>query len=204
MYWKEVLGISQKWDKYGFVNETEIRITAWVTLLLALATFFLVMLKWEFNIALFVVWSIWIDFVLKIFIWPESSIFGSIVRPFIKNKEKLWVWSVQKRFAWSMWLILSTFVVFCLFILNWYLLSETPKIISIMQIISENIASNRLFVTPMNPAVLACVLCIIFMWFEAVVWFCVWCKIYKSLVSDWIMQEYKWQNCINWACEMKK
>jgi hypothetical protein len=56
----------------------------------------------------------------------------------------------------------------------------------------------------MNPAVLACVLCIIFMWFEAVVWYCVWCAMYKSLVSDWIMKEYEWQNCINWACEIKK
>jgi hypothetical protein len=38
-----------------------------------------------------------------------------------------------------------------------------------MKTIDLNISNNTLIVTPMNPAVLACVLCIIFMWFEAVV-----------------------------------
>jgi hypothetical protein len=40
MYWKKIEHLSNKWDKYGFVNETEIRIAAGLTLVLALATFF--------------------------------------------------------------------------------------------------------------------------------------------------------------------
>jgi hypothetical protein len=204
MYWRKIKWVSQKWDKYGFVNETEVRIATWIALVLGLISFSLVMLKWEFHITLFTVWAIWLDFILKIFIWPEFSIFWSIIRPFIKNKEKLWVWAVQKRFAWTIWLILSTFVMFCLLILGWYILWESPTIIWIIKTINLNIINNTLFVTPMNPAVLACVLCIIFMWFETVVWFCVWCAMYKSLVSYWIIKRYKWQNCINWACEIIK
>ncbi len=204
MYWKEIEWVSQKWDKYGFVNETEIRIIAWVTLVLALTTFFLVMLKAQFIIALFMVWLIWIDFVLKIFIWPEFSIFGIIVRPFIKNKEKLWVWAVQKKFAWIIGFILSTFVIYCLLLLSWILESSNSEVLAIIEQIKVNIVNGSFIILPMNPAILACVLCIIFMFFEAVFGICVWCKIYRFLVSKNIMKEYEWQNCINWACETKK
>ncbi len=203
MYWKENLGVSKKWDKYGFVNEVEIRITAWITLVLALTTFFLVMLRWEFYIALFVVWIIWIDFVLKIFIWPELSLFGIIVRPFIKNKKQILVWAVQKRFAWVIGFILSIFVIYCLLLLSWILESLNPQVLAIIEQIKVNIINNSFIVLPMNPAILACVLCIIFMFFESVFGICVWCKIYKFLVSKWVMKNYEWQNCINWSCKMK-
>jgi len=204
MYWKKLKHLSKEWDKYGFVNETEIRIAAGLALILALSTFFIVILKWEFQIGLYVVWIIWLDFVLKVFIWPEFSIFWSIVRIFIRKKEKLWVWAVQKRFAWSIGLALSTFVIYCMMLLGWNIESTNPAVLSVIQQISSNIANNSFIILPMNPAILACILCIVFMWFEAVVWFCVWCKMYKNLVKKGIMKEHKWQNCVGWVCEIEK
>jgi len=204
MYWNEVKYLSNKWDKYGFVNEIEIRIAAGLTLVLALSTFFLVMLKWEFKIWLATVWIIWLDFILKIFIWPNFSIFGSITRIFIRKKEKIWVGAVQKRFAWGIGLALSTFVIYCMMLLGWFIETTNPQVLNIIEQISINIANNKFIVLPMNPAILACVLCIVFMFLESVFWICVGCKIYKNLVEKWIMKEYKWQNCINWACEISK
>ena len=128
MYWKKIKHLSNKWDKYGFVDETEIRIAAWLALILALISFFLVMFKWNFYIAFYTVWIIRLDFVLKVFISPKYSIFWSLVRFFIKDKEKIWVWAVQKRFAWVIWLILSTFVLFCMLLLSWYMESTNPEI----------------------------------------------------------------------------
>jgi len=156
------------------------------------------------NIALIVVWTIWVDFILKIFIWPEFSIFWNIVRPFIKNKEKFWVWAVQKKFAWIIGFILSTFVIYCLLLLSWIIECSNPQVLAVIQQVELNILNNLFIVLPMNPAILACVLCIIFMFLEAFFGICVWCKIYKTFVSKWVMKEYEWQKCVNWACEMKK
>jgi len=204
MYWNKIKHLSNEWDKYGFVNELEIRIEAGLALILALSTFFIVMLKWDFKIWLAIVWIIWLDFVLKIFIWPNFSIFGNITRIFIRNKEKIWVWSVQKRFAWSIGLVLSTFVIYCMLLLGWFIETTNPQVLNIIEQINTNIVNNKFMVLPMNPAILACVLCIVFMFLESVFWICVGCKMYKNLVEKWIMKEYKWQNCINWACEISR
>lgn len=204
MYWKFVEGISSKSDKYGFVNETEIRIWAWLALIFALISFYLVMFKWNFDIAFYTVWTIRLDFILKVFIWPDFSIFWRLVRIFIKDNKKNWVWSVQKRFAWVIGLILSTFVLFCMYLLSWYAESTNPVVLEIIQQININISHDTLLVLPMNPAILACILCIVFMFLESVFWICAGCNMYKNLVKSWIMKEHKWQNCVNWACEIIK
>ena len=88
-------------------------------------------------------------------------------------------------------------------LLSWILESLNPQVLAIIEQIKVNIINNSFIVLPMNPAILACVLCIIFMFFESVFGICVWCKIYKFLVSKWVMKNYEWQNCINWSCKMK-
>lgn len=203
MYWTFVENISNKTDKYGFVNEHEIRISTWITLVLWLFSFFLVLFKANYQIPLFLVWTIWLDFVLKVFISPKLSIFWNIVKLFIRKKEPIWVWAVQKRFAWSIWFFISTFVMFCILILWKYTnMDVPPEVLNIWQTTSINIQNWSLVVVPMNPAILACVLCLVFMWFESVVWYCVWCSIYAKLVKKWLMKRYKWQNCPNWVCKL--
>ena len=202
LYGKPVEGITQKWDKYGFVDEVEIRFSAWLALVFAIISFYLVMFKWNFDLAFFTVWTIWLDFVLKVFIWPDFSIFWRIVRPFLKAKEKIWVWSVQKRFAWSIGFFLAIFVIFCMLLLSWYIESTNPSVLAIREQINANLASNALIVIPMNPAILACVLCMFFMFLESVFGICVGCKMYKNLVKKGIMKKIPNQNCVNWSCEI--
>jgi mannose/fructose/N-acetylgalactosamine-specific phosphotransferase system component IID len=48
---------------------------------------------------------------------------------------------------------------------------------------AANIAQNALIVLPMNPTIIVCLLCIVFMWLESVVGYCVGCHIYKWLVT---------------------
>ncbi|MDQ7009881.1 MAG: DUF4395 domain-containing protein [Candidatus Gracilibacteria bacterium] len=203
MYGKFVEGTGNKTDKYGFVDETEIRIAAGLSLVFALLSVYFVIFKGNFNVGLFIVGIIWLDFVLKVFISPDFSIFGRIVRLFIKGKEKIWVGSVQKRFAWSIGLVLSTFVIFCMLLLSGYIESTNPSVLAIMEQISTNITNNALIVLPMNPAILACVLCIVFMFLESVFGICVGCKMYKNLVKKGIMKKIPGQNCVNGACEIK-
>ena len=202
MYWEKLKWITQKWDKYWFVNEVEIRYAAWLSLIFALFSFYLIMIKWNFDLAFFTIWTIFLDFVLKVFIDPKYSIFWMIVRPFIKNKPKLMVGAVQKRFAWSIGLILSLFVIYCMLLLSWNLETTNVEVLSKIELLNQNIINGKLFVIPMNPAIIACFLCIIFMFLESVFWICVGCKMYKNLVKKGIIKKIPNQNCMNWACEI--
>lgn len=206
MYWTHVSHLSGKNDKYGFVDEREIRIATGITLMMAHLSLFLVLIRAEFDIPLILVSIMVADFVLKVFISPRWSIFGSFVRIFLKKWDEIWVGAVQKRFAWSIGIFLSTFVIYCLLILGQYITPmEWPQMTAVSGIldgIRANIMNGALVVTPMNPAIIACVLCIIFMWSESVVGYCVGCHIYSWLVKKWWMKEYKWQNCVNGVCEV--
>lgn len=206
MYWTHVPHLSQKGDKYGFVNETEIRIATGITLVLGLFSLFLVLFKARYDIPLILVSVIVFDFLLKVFLSPRFSIFGSVVRLFLRKWDEVWVGAVQKRFAWSIGIFLSAFVLYCVLLLGQYIAPmEWPQMTAVSGIldgIRANIATWALVVTPMNPAIIACVLCIIFMWSESVVGYCVGCHIYSWLVKKGWMKQIPWQNCVNGICEI--
>jgi hypothetical protein len=208
MYWIFVPHLSKAGDKYGFVDERKVRISAGITLVLSLVSLCLVLLKAEFTIPLVLVSILVFDFVLKVFVGPQFSLFGFVVGLFLKKWEPIWVWAVQKRFAWSIGLFLSTFVLYCILILGRFIgtmAGEQEKAVSaVLAGVAANIAQNALIVLPMNPTIIVCLLCIVFMWLESVVGYCVGCHIYKWLVTKWWMKEHKGQNCVNWVCEIKK
>lgn len=207
MYWIPLPNISKKWDKYGFVNETEIRIATGITLVLGLFSLFLVLFKAEYSIPLVLVSLMVADFILKVFISPQLSIFGIIVRPFLRKWKEIWVGAVQKRFAWSIGIVLSALVLYCILLLGQYITPmEWPQMIAvtgILEMTQINKANSTLIVTPMNPTIIVCLICIIFMWSESVVGYCVGCSIYAWLVRKWWIKGYANQNCIDGACEMK-
>jgi len=130
------------------------------------------------------------DFVLKL-ISPQLSLFGSLVRIFLKRGEEIWVGAVQKRFAWSIGLVLVGFVLFCILMLGGYTGMVNPVMQAIWDGTASNIASGALIVTPMNPTIFACLLCIVFMWSESVVGYCVGCHVYGWLVRKGWMKEHK-------------
>jgi len=204
MYWTSLPDISKKWDKYGFVNETEIRIATGITLVLWLLSLCLVLLKAEYDIPLIFVSLMVTDFILKVFISPKLSIFGMFVRLFLKKWTEVWVGAVQKRFAWSIGIILSVLVLYCILLLGRYITPmEWPQMTAVSGILEatrNNIANGALIVTPMNPTIIACLLCIIFMWSESVVGYCVGCSIYAWLVRKWWIRGNKDQNCIDGKC----
>lgn len=206
MYWKSLPGISEKWDTYGFVNETEIRISTGITLVLGLLSLCLVLFKAEYSIPLIFVSLMVTDFFLKVFISPRLSIFGMFVRLFLKKWTEIWVGAVQKRFAWSIGILLSSLVLYCILLLGQYITPmEWPQMTAVSGILEatrNNIATGMLIVTPMNPTIIACLLCIIFMWSESVVGYCVGCSIYAWLVRKWWIRGHKNQNCVNGKCEI--
>jgi len=199
MYGKYVEGLGNKEDKYGQVKETEIRISTGLALILALFSFVSIVFYANFTISMWLIILIWADFMLKTFVAPKFSIFGSIVRPFLSDT-KNWVGAVQKRFAWGIGVFLSTFVVFCVLII-----SGTLNEAGIMTEVYTEYLSFPIFapmMIPMNPAILACLLCIIFMTLESVFGYCVGCQIYKKLVQKNIIKSIDGQACPDGVCKI--
>lgn len=206
MYWFAHPSLSNKTDKYGFINEHEVRIATGITFVMSLISLCLVLLRAEYTIPLVLVSIVTFDFIIKVILWPQYSIFGSFVRLFLNKKKALWVGTVQKRFAWSLGIFLSIFVIYCLLILGGHVApSEGPQAEAVQGIRAAtqvNIAANTLIVAPMNPAIIACLLCIIFMWSESVAGYCVGCAIYKWFVKKWRLKQHHNQNCVDGACEI--
>lgn len=206
MYWIHVPHLSQKGDKYGFADEGEIRIATGVMLMFVTLSLFLVAFKAEFTIPLVLVSIMWCDFVLKVFLGPKYSLFGSIVRLWRRNSAPIWIGAVQKRFAWSIGLFLSSFTIYCLLLLGEHISpmawGQAVTVGQVLQGMRENIANNTLFLTPMNGGIFACLLCLVFMWLESIVGYCVGCHIYGWLVRKWWMKAHRWQNCVDNSCEV--
>ncbi|GAB0174383.1 MAG: hypothetical protein HHAS10_02620 [Candidatus Altimarinota bacterium] len=208
MYGHFIHGISEKHDKYGFVDEREIRISTGIMLLFTMTSFFLVLFKAEYSIPLVLVSIVILEFIMKIFIGPKWSIFGSLVRMNLEKSKEIWVGAVQKRFAWSIGLFLSVFALYCILILGGYVAPtagpQAETVGKIWMTTAENLRNHELIVTPLNPTLFACILCITFMWLESVAGYCVGCRIYGWLVRRKWMKEHKNQNCVGGVCEVKE
>jgi hypothetical protein len=126
----------------------------------------------------------------------------------VEKGKEVWVGAVQKRFAWSIGLALSLFALYCILILGGYVAPaagpQAENVGKIWITTEANLRNHELIVTPMNPTLIACVLCIVFMWLESVAGYCVGCRIYAWLVRKRWMKEHKGQNCEGGVCEVKE
>jgi hypothetical protein len=170
------LKINNKPAPYPVVNERGVRATAGIMFLIGISTFFYVFLTKNFTPMYLIVPIFWLDFFLKI-IQPHYSIFGLIGDLLVKNQTPEYVGAIQKRFAWSLGLIMaSTMVVVGIFmgIRGWIPFS-------------------------------ICGICLIFMWMETALGICVGCKIYKHLLQKGIIPKPKIQPvCPGGICKLKK
>jgi hypothetical protein len=97
VYGTKLPNISSHRDFYGFINENQVRLSAGLTLALAIYSFISILFFASYSIPLVFMFFIWLDFVLKVFIGPKASIFLFLVKPFVKKV--YWVGTFQKRFA---------------------------------------------------------------------------------------------------------
>lgn len=206
MYGTFVDGLSQKQDSYGFVNEREIRIAAGVSLLFALFALFAVLLKSDYDKALYVIAVLWIDFVIKVFVGPKFSPLLAAVRPFVRNSPAQYVGAVQKRFAWGIGLGISTLVAICLLVqsgtlVDWGIANQ--GLVETKDFIAKRTNMDEFVAAPVTPPVLLCFVCVAFMWFESVAGYCVGCAIYRGFVNAGWMKSYPNQNCADGVCATK-
>jgi len=202
MYGYHVPPLSKESDRYGFVNEHNIRLSTGIALVLGVYSFLSIVFFGEFDLPMICIGLIWFDFFLKVFFGPEYSIFGNIVKVFCRERSVYWVGAVQKRFAWSLGLVLSSFSFFCILIISGFLPSFGICTVPYEIVLSMEVPAGM--AVPFTLPLLLCVVCIVFMTLESVYGYCVGCKIYQKLVEWKWFSEIPGQNCPGGVCSIKK
>jgi len=149
------LKINGKDAPYPVINDRAVRATAGLMLIIGLTAFFNAYYTENFIILRVVIITFFIDFLLKTFKGPQKSIFGFFGRKFVSNQNPEFVGAIQKRFAWSLGLFVSTTMMILLFVFNF----ET------------------------NITLAVCAFCLSLMWLESCMGICIGCYIYNKLIK---------------------
>lgn len=173
---------SHKHSQYGFVNETAIRATASSMFTIGFFTILNVYYTHNYEWALVVVSIFRLDFLLKV-INPRYSFFNQRGHFLTRNKPIIRVWAIQKRFARTIGLVISSCVLFFL-------------IVHIQQWHTSDTHGFR--VTPS----FLCITCLIFMRLEGVMGRCAGCAIFEFLVKHKFMSNKDHQNCVDDQCSL--
>ncbi len=189
IYGSYVEGMSNVGDKYGFLDEIQIRWETGLALIFATYSFISIVFFGYFIIPSFIIGALWLDFLYKVFIKPKSFIFSSlaqILRKKFSPAAPFYLGAVQKRFAWSLGLLLSTFAFVCVLIVSGFL----PSYGIALEPYNTSLTMTKLPGTavPFSPPLVACLLCIIFMSLESIWGYCVGCRIYKGFVKIGILK----------------
>ena len=132
------------------LNEREIRASAGILYFVMFLAWMLVIFKEEYFLIKLVNTTFLVDFVIRLFISPKYAPSLIIGRLIVGNQKPEYVGAVQKQFAWTIGLVLSSIIFLLLVVLN-----STSIITGII-----------------------CQICLIFLFFEAVFGICLGCKFY--------------------------
>lgn len=184
-YWKLIpeLG-SRKKSHYWFVNETAIRVGAGIMFTIGFFTFLSVYYAGAYDMALYVVGVFWLDFLLKV-IDPRLSIFGTIAHFLTRHKEPVRVGAIQKRFARGIGLVFASVVLAMLIKHNFFMDVSHQSIYGVI-----------------TPPMILCIICLAFMWLEAILGYCVGCKIFEFLIKHKFMNNHDHQTCPDGSCSL--
>lgn len=140
---------------YPVLNERAVR--AGAGLMFALGTFavFHGFYLADFTYLKVLVLLFFIDFLMKVVVGIRFSPFAQLGELLVRNQNPEYVGAMQKRFAWSIGLVLSGIMVLLLYVLD--------------------------VRGPVNLTI--CSMCLLFMWLESAVGVCVGCKIYSLLLK---------------------
>lgn len=181
MYKKEIgsiiqdLQIDGKPAPYRVLNERAVRATAGIMFLVWIITVMYTYFTKDFMLVSIVLPLFFLNFVVLVVWWPQLSPVSKLWSFLVRKQKPEYVWAIQKRFAWSLWLVMSSIVMILLFLFN---------------------------MTGFLPLAL-CGVCLTFMWMESSLWICVWCKIYSYLIKKWFLKEPTHKPaCPGWVCSI--
>ncbi len=158
------------------LNERELRAGAGILFLVALLSFVNCIVMKNIVIMQSFVWLFLIEFIIRVLINPKYAPSLLIGRFMVNNQIPEYVGAKEKRFAWSIGLVLAIF----LFFLTTIFPSTTP--------IGDESLHNALIG-------LSCMICLVLLYFEAVFGICLGCKLYN------VFNKEEAQYCAGATCE---
>jgi hypothetical protein len=201
MYGTPLPHITQPGDRYGFVNEYQVRIAAGITLALGLYSFISIAFFAAYTAPLLFMSLLWVDFAIRVFAGPQHSPILALAAPLARRffPTAYWVGSVQKRFAWSLGLVLITIALGCVLVTSGTLASF--GIGTALYAFIQTLPHGPYMAVPFTLPMLVCVICIIFMALESLAGYCVGCHMYKFLTRKGLMRTIPHQTCTNGICQ---
>lgn len=140
---------------YPVLNERAIRASAGIIFAAGFFAFFHAVYLDDFVFLKFLAAFLFIDFFIKVLLGPHLSPISLLANYIVRNQKPEYVGAIQKRFAWSIGLVLSGIMLVLLFILS---VSGLANLI-------------------------ICGVCLTFMFMESAFGICVGCKLYHALIS---------------------
>lgn len=138
------------------LNEREIRAAAGILFFVMYTSVMNVFLRADFLLLKYAVTAFLVDFLIRVFINPKFSPSLIIGRLFVRNQVPEYVGAQQKKFAWAIGIILASVFFTFTVIVNSY--------------------------SPITGII--CLICLVFLFFEAVFGICFGCLFYKMFYKE--------------------
>lgn len=164
--------------KFKVLDERAMRASSGIMLLLGFIAFTNGFIINNYAILPYISGFLMVNFIIGIFINPKFAPTMLIGRFFVRKQSPLYIGAIQKKFAWSMGLILSLFI----FGLSIMLLGD---------------------VSYFEPVCLLCIICLIILFFETAFGICVGCKVYNLAIRLKLLKKpIEKPNCMGDACSI--
>jgi len=138
------------------LNEREVRAAAGILFLIIFISLMIIIFKNDFSLAKYSITFFLTDFIIRVFINPKFSPSLIVGRLIVRNQTPEYVGAKQKKFAWTIGVVLSAIMFVFLLLVNAY--------------------------SPITGIV--CLMCLIFLFFESAFGICLACKLYASIFRD--------------------
>lgn len=164
---------------YKVVDERRMRASAGIMFLLGMIAFINGFLMEKYAIIPYISGFLMVSFIIGVFINPKFSPPLFIAYLFVRKQAPLPIGAVQKKFAWSLGLGLSSTI----FVLSLFLQTD-PAIFESVCIL--------------------CIVCLVLLYFEMAFGICVGCKIYfLALRMKLLKKPHEKPNCMGDACNIE-
>ena len=119
-----------------------------------------------------------LNFIIGIFINPKFAPTLFLSWLLVRKQSPIYIGAIQKRFAWSLGLVLATVI----FVLSIFLQND---------------------ITYFEPVCLLCLICLVLLFFEVAFGICIGCKLYYlAIFLKLLKKPEEMPNCMGDACEV--
>jgi Domain of unknown function (DUF4395) len=169
------LSIAGRPVEAGVFDEHRVRAAAGLTLVAGAVAFVYAYFDRQYQPIQFITGLFFVEFLIRVAHGIRFSPFGLLAGLLTRGRQALWVSARPKRFAWSLGLAMS---------------------------LAMTVITNAQIRGALPLAI--CLVCLILMWLEAVLGWCLGCEIYGAMVrKGWLARDKDFEICNGGACAVE-